>query len=416
MEGPTWLETRPNEFLEFQLIWTFLNIQRELEGENRLFAEPLDLLEGVSSPELPQEQQETEHESLAKSLKRAWIELQSFYISQARIIFCTASSAGRKSLWNYKPVCIVMEEASQMTETTCLNAMAKYYPSTQKIILSGDPNQLPPTVTSLARNECYESEKLSLLERLWRSGLRATQLQVQHRMHPDIAEFVSREFYASSLINYQSSLGRYAAQWFRMAMHEYVQKWNADCVPANSYFASVEDSSVWQRQGYHSMFNPEYVTVVAELVELFKSKNCPQNQILVLTYYAEEQRILSELLHGRYSYSGIRIESVDASQGHEREIVILSTCRPGGEFGLGFVADIRRQNMAMSRAKDGLLIVGHERMGGGNTSSGYRSWRSATDYFRDNKRLINVPGCRDLLEDKLKIPNSMEYQQLRKPF
>lgn len=185
-----------------------------------------------------------------------------------------------------------------------------------------------------------------------------------------------------------------------------------NCKNGNSYFVSVTNSSVWQRRVHHSMFNPEYVAKIGELISIFIKDGWKQQCILILTYYTEEQRVLSELINESYGYKDIQIECVDAAQEIVKELVIVSTCRHGGEFSLGFVTDRHRQNVGLSRARDGLLIIGDENMADKKMSSGYRSWRSAVEYFRDNRRLITVHGDRSVLEKRLRIPNDQEYALL----
>ncbi|EFR05492.1 ATP-dependent helicase NAM7 [Nannizzia gypsea CBS 118893] len=251
----------------------------------------------------------------------AWLKLQEYYISQAKVIFCTASTASRKSLQSFKPAVVIVEEASQLTESMCLNGISKYYASLKKVVLSGDLCQLPPTVSSLGKNEFCNPEKVSLFERMIKTGVPHTMLRTQYRMHPDISDFVNATFCSNPLVN-GSSLRRNNSQMFS----EFMTK-PYSTSPGASYYMAVANSSVWQRKWGTSLVNPKYAVAVANLVSGLINFGCPQNQILVLSYYSEELSLLKELLNRKRGLKDIVVQSVDASQGNEKSIVIVSTTR-----------------------------------------------------------------------------------------
>ena len=132
---------------------------------------------------------------------------------------------------------------------------------------------------------------------------------------------------------------------------------------------------------------------------------CPETKILVLSYFNEERQILNKVLHDRLGHKDIGILSVDASQGIERDVIILSTTRPGGEFGLGFVVDRKRQCETLSRTRDGLIIVGDERMGDNND----KTWQRFVGHHHRQNRLLRIQGDSQLLKTTFSIPNYQEY-------
>ncbi|KAK2756578.1 hypothetical protein FQN54_005471 [Arachnomyces sp. PD_36] len=139
---------------------------------------------------------------------------------------------------------------------------------------------------------------------------------------------------------------------------------------------------------------------------------CREDRFLILSFYDEERKVLSQLLHNAYNHKGIQIKSVDASQGSESKLVMLSTTRPGRGTGLGFITDIRRQCVALSRALDGLIIVGDEKMGNLKSrrpSAGVDRWGELVNHHRYFNRLINVAGDYAMLYEKLSIPNAETY-------
>jgi regulator of nonsense transcripts 1 len=98
------------------------------------------------------------------------------------------------------------------------------------------------------------------------------------------------------------------------------------------FFLSLFGTTVVRRQGGTSVLNPEYVSHIAYLVDALAKKlpNLPQEDILVLSYYSEERRVLSKLVR-KLGHSKVRFKSVDSSQGSKSPMVILSTTWLGGQ-------------------------------------------------------------------------------------
>ncbi|RWQ91668.1 ATP-dependent helicase NAM7, partial [Paecilomyces variotii] len=325
--GSNWPQTTNEERDEMTLIWNYFTWQKCLLREGIAFAEPVsasgeaDPIRAGAGTDRSEEDVQPLHASFVQQLRRAWTDLQEFYLGHAKIILCTASTASRKSLRGFRPEFVLVEEASQMPESTCLNAISRYISNLKKVILSGDIAQLPPTVTSLHMNEAYSSEKVSLFQRMLQSGVPDVQLAVQYRMHPHIADFVSAEYYEQKLVNNPSYKQGKLSDTFSNYM---VQRYH--CYAGASFFVSVENSTVFRRRNGTSLFNPEYVSFIGEWVAWFCGLGCPQQYILILSFYSDERRILADLMR-KLGFKDVKISSVDASQGDESEIVILSTTR-----------------------------------------------------------------------------------------
>ena len=97
------------------------------------------------------------------------------------------------------------------------------------------------------------------------------------------------------------------------------------------------------------MFSPEYVSEMTNLVLAFVKADLTAQDLMILSSYSEEIRVLKQVIHGLVKPVAIEIRSVDFSQGREAKIVVLSTTRLGGSLGIGFVADRQRQNVALTR-------------------------------------------------------------------
>ncbi|KAK2736890.1 hypothetical protein FQN55_001385, partial [Onygenales sp. PD_40] len=111
-------------------------------------------------------------------------------------------------------------------------------------------------------------------------------------------------------------------------------------------------------------------------------------------------------------YEKIRISSVDRAQGNKLDVVILSTTRPGGNFGLGFVADVQHQCVAMTRARDGLVIIGDVDMVRRKTSSGFVAWNEAIIHLKREQCIISAePGSKPL-QKALNIPDPNRHDKM----
>ncbi|CAG7971446.1 unnamed protein product [Penicillium salamii] len=325
-------------------------------------------------------------ETLTTQLKALWLKLQELYLNDARVVFCTASTAGQK--------------ASHRVESQSLNPIMRNYHSLRKVVLNGDIAQLPPFVLSLGANECSRLEQVSFSERMIKTGHPHIQLNVQYRMAPEISEHVSKGFYNSSLITHPSCINRPKARQFA---YETGRIFNTRFGPGSSFFLSVSGSSLWRRKGGTSMMNPAYVDKFCFVVFHLCKAGIKQEDISVLSFYLEERRALSEIIHNRLKLKSIVIKSVDASQGSESAFVILSTTRPGGEAGLGFVQNVNRQCVALSRAQDGFVIVGHENMAKGKHGIGYEIWNNLVQSHASGRRLVKVGGKSEEVMTMMKI-------------
>ncbi|GJP87676.1 P-loop containing nucleoside triphosphate hydrolase protein [Aspergillus niger] len=404
-----WPQGTEMEKSEMALIWNLLTYQISLARRGSLFAESMNAeltLRGPSELFDDPESPEDVLRSLVTSYKRAWLEIQQFYLEQASIVLCTASTAGRKALRRFCPKIIIVEEATQISEGTAISPLIRFYPSVKKVILSGDVAQLPPTVTSVSRNEAYNSERLSLFERLLATGVRQILLARQYRMHPSIARFVSESFYEGNLINDESA-SRQTPEMDQFMTRRY------DVAPGRSHFVSVKDSEVWRLRNGTSMFNPKYISAVTKFVRYLCAAKCPPEDILVLSYYAEERNLLKKLLHDEFRLSGVDVMSVDAAQGREKPIVIVSTTRPGRGNKLGHVADAHRMCVALSRAQGGLIVIGDEGMGGSANSRAFQLWRNFINLHKREKRVIYLNSPEDVLWKILRVPNNEGFEKLQ---
>ena len=116
--------------------------------------------------------------------------------------------------------------------------------------------------------------------------------------------------------------------------------------------------------------------------------------------------------------SKVRVKSVDSSQGSESPVVILSTTRPGGNYGLGFLSDRKRACVALSRAQSYLVIVGYKKMGDGlqaGASQGFLVWQRLVNQHRQTSTLCHVKGTSSLIQEHLGISEGRAgYERARR--
>jgi ATP-dependent RNA/DNA helicase IGHMBP2 len=239
---------------------------------------------------------------------------------------------------------LVIDEACQTTEPGCWIPLLR----AGRVVLAGDHCQLPPTV--LSREAAHQGFGVSLLERLVSQyGERVTRrLDVQYRMHEAIMGFTSHEFYEGELIADTTVAGHRLCDLPGVRAEPLTEQpvQFIDTAGA-SYDEEVEPDG-------ESRLNPQEAVLVARKVRALMQAGVSASDIAVIAPYAAQVRRLRELL----SMPGLEIDSVDGFQGREKEAVVLSLVRSNNEGEIGFLADVRRLNVALTRARRKLLVIG----------------------------------------------------------
>jgi predicted DNA helicase len=239
----------------------------------------------------------------------------------------------------------VIDEAAQATEPACWPALLRC----SRVVLAGDHCQLPPTI--LSREAQEQGLGVSLMERV--VGLHGTsvtrRLDVQYRMHTAIMAFPSAEFYEGTLRAHPS-----------VAEHLLSDLAGVGDVPLTSLPLEFLDTAGadYDEQlepGGESRLNHGEAELVSRKVRALLATGVPAEGIAVIAPYAAQVRLLRE----RLPIPGLEIDSVDGFQGREKEAVVLSLVRSNPEGEVGFLADVRRMNVAMTRARRKLLVIGN---------------------------------------------------------
>lgn len=271
-------------------------------------------------------------------------------LNRAQVVCCTLSASGSETVGDgvRGADLIVIDEAAQATEVSSLIPLKHLMTNRGRCVLVGDPCQLPATVLSQAAQSLrYER---SLFERLQKCGFPVVMLDTQYRMHPAIRCFPSNHFYQGKLQDSPSIQSREPAPYSD-------QIETGPCV-----FWDVRASEA--RHGMSWCNIKEAQVVVALLRALFERYPSVdfKGKVGVLTPYSSQlQELRRQYQRSLTKDQQLWIESntVDAFQGREKEIVIFTCVRAGAQRGIGFVADTRRMNVALTRAKQAIWVVGN---------------------------------------------------------
>lgn len=276
--------------------------------------------------------------------------LEASFANEAEIVFTTVSSSGRKlfSRLTHGFDMVVIDEAAQASEVAVLPPLSL---GAARCVLVGDPQQLPATVISKAAGTLLYSR--SLFERFQQAGCPTMLLSVQYRMHPQIRDFPSRYFYQGRLTDSDSVANLPDEIYYKdPLLRPYV-------------FYDITHGRESHRGGSVSFQNIHEAQFCVRLYEhlqkTLKSSGFGKVTVGIITPYKLQlkclQREFEEVLNSEEG-KDLYINTVDAFQGQERDVIIMS-CVRASSHGVGFVADIRRMNVALTRARRALWVMGN---------------------------------------------------------
>ena len=292
------------------------------------------------------DKQQSQHRQREADRRRARLEI----LSDADVICTTLSGAGHEMLSgvSFDFETVVIDEAAQAVELSTLIPL-RY--GCKQCIMVGDPNQLPPTVISQEADKLGYSQ--SLFVRMFERSPQAVHLlSIQYRMHPEISVFPSRAFYDSKLQD-----GPGMAELTRQPWHKY---------ELTRPFKFLSTKAPESPGRFHSIINKEEASVALALYERLRTDNPGENfdyRIGVVTMYKAQVFQLKQTFQQRYGLDivdRIDFNTVDGFQGQEKDIIILSCVRSAAEpRSIGFLSDRRRLNVAVTRAKSNLFVIGN---------------------------------------------------------
>jgi ATP-dependent RNA/DNA helicase IGHMBP2 len=265
-------------------------------------------------------------------------------LAAAPILCATLTGLDRELLGDRRFDWVVIDEASQSSEPAAWIAL-QYG---QRLVLAGDPCQLPPTI--LSHQAAAAGLSVSLMERVMRlyPTTAARQLNIQYRMHQEIMAFSSAEFYANSLSAHASVAAH------TLAGLDGVSTLPVTCQPVEFFDSAGANYDEAVEPEGASRYNPQEALLVVRKIEELCAAGVYESAIAVISPYAAQVRWLREQL----KQHEIEIDSIDGFQGREKEAVIVSLVRSNPDGEIGFLADVRRMNVALTRARRKLIVVG----------------------------------------------------------
>ncbi len=288
-------------------------------------------------------QQRQEARELRRQARLLERQATSDILGDARIV-CATTTFDDSVLDDLRFDVLVIDEACQSVEPGCWVPLRR----ADKVILAGDHLQLPPTILSDAAAK--EGFAVSLMERLVRHfGDEVTrQLTVQYRMHENIMAFSSQRFYENTLVA-DESVRRHV-----LSDLPTVTKNGTDDTPV--LFIDTAGTG-WLEElepDGESKLNPQEGQLVLRQVYGLCDAGLSPQDIAVIAPYAAQVRWLRQ----NATTSQLEIDTVDGFQGREKEAVVISLVRSNLIGEIGFLADARRMNVALTRARRKLIIVG----------------------------------------------------------
>ena len=299
----------------------------------------------------------------ARTLRQAADDLERFMtedvLESVQVITCTLVGASHRHMRHLSFETVFIDEAAQALEPGCWIPIAKG----QRIVLAGDHHQLPPTVKS--EQAAREGLRETLFEKcIQRQPQTARMLKVQYRMHEQIMGFSSEKFYGGQLVPHPSvrhaGLEAYDLRFAPDLPVEFI-----DTAGCGYQEVAIPES--------RSTANPEEAHLLLErLAQLLAPYDAAEHDeqqhtpltIGVIAPYRAQINYLkdaiedSEVLNGLLLQRRLSVGTVDSFQGQERDIIAITLTRSNPQGEIGFLSDIRRMNVGMTRARRKLLLVG----------------------------------------------------------
>jgi ATP-dependent RNA/DNA helicase IGHMBP2 len=269
-------------------------------------------------------------------------------LNRTQAICCTLVGSSHYVLRGRKFNTVFIDEAAQALEPACWIPILK----SNRVILAGDHCQLPPTIKS--HEAAKQGLSVTLFERLInKKPATATMLKVQYRMNQSIMAYSSKYFYHNELIAHDSvkngllRLNQEPVEFIDTAGAGYNEKQNPETL---SRFNDEEAALV--------------IRQVEKLIEEISLDHWLEEKITlgIITPYSAQVELLVKLAESspliEPLHKLISINTVDAFQGQERDAIVISFVRSNNNQEVGFLSDIRRTNVAMTRARKKLIMIG----------------------------------------------------------
>ncbi len=266
-------------------------------------------------------------------------------LDDTRIVCATLTGLDSGLLGQLRFAVAVLDEACQSTEPTNWVPLLR----ADKLVLAGDHCQLPATV--LSQEAAEQGLATSLMERLivQRGAEVARMLTVQHRMHNAIMAFSNSEFYENALVAHETVAEHRLCDLPGVQTDPFTESAVQFIDTAGAGYDEEPEEDTGSRR------NLKEAALTARKVRQLCEAGVTASQIGVITPYRAQVQQLRERLR---DLPNLEIDSVDGFQGREKEVIVLSLVRSNPEGEIGFLDDVRRTNVAFTRARRKLIVIG----------------------------------------------------------
>ena len=303
------------------------------------------------------------------------VKIDTELFDEARVVACTLVGSANRIMMNRHFTTLFIDEAAQALEAACWIAIGK----ADRVILAGDHHQLPPTI------KCIEAEREGLGRTLMQKIAHTkpetvSLLKIQYRMHEDIMRFSSQWFYHNELESAPEVSGRGILRldtpivWFDTSECDFTENTREETMSrVNRQEAEL---LVEQLRSYIQKISKE--RVLEENIDFG----------LISPYKAQVQYI-RKLIKQDAFFKPLRrlitVHTVDGFQGQERDVILISLVRANEDGKIGFLNDLRRMNVAITRARMKLMILGDA-----STLTRHAFYKELYNYISQRGKIITI--------------------------
>ena len=302
------------------------------------------------------------------------VKINADLFEQARVVSCTLIGADYRIMERRHFGTLFIDEAAQALEPACWAAILK----ADRVIMGGDHQQLPPTV------KCLEAARGGLADTLMQKVVQrhprcVSLLDTQYRMNRQIMAFSSKWFYDGRLKAAPEAADRL------------VSPLDTPLMWLDTSQISAEEHS---GRG-HSLSNAQEARLVIHTLRDYIEMISPQKiesertDFAIITPYRGQARLIRRLLKLQHFFRRLRrqisVGTVDGFQGQERDVVLISLVRDNAQGSIGFLRDLRRMNVAMTRARMKLIIVGNA-----DVLGRHRFYRELVEHIKEHGEFIEI--------------------------
>ncbi|WP_295609627.1 IGHMBP2 family helicase [uncultured Methanobrevibacter sp.] len=300
-------------------------------------------------------------DELHDEIKRVENKMIRDIIETSDVILSTNSSAALESIARTKFDVAIIDEASQATIPSVLIPIAKAH----RFILAGDHKQLPPTIIS---DKAQGLEKTLFEELIRIYPFKSQLLNVQYRVNSLLMKFPNSEFYNNNLKS-DSSVDD-------ININDIINSDDEEDAMLFIDTSNVDDIGEKHLKDSKSIINQLEADIAVKLANDYLKLGLEETDIGIISPYADQVKIIQDR-------TPVEVKTVDGFQGREKEIIIISTVRSNEDGNIGFLRDLRRLNVAITRAKRKLIIIGNI-----NTLKTNPTYARLIEFARDNDVLI----------------------------